>query len=129
MTFDPPISRRSYEELAEAYAAKIDTKPHNAYYERPATLSLLPEVRGLRVLDAGCGPGVYAEWMTNRGARVVAVDASPKMLALARARVGPRVAYHGGDGAGNDRKGQPDYADFQERARRVVFPEPLRLQQ
>jgi SAM-dependent methyltransferase len=93
MTFDPPISRRAYEELAEAYAAKIDTKPHNAYYERPATLSLLPEVRGLRVLDAGCGPGVYAEWMTNRGARVVAVDASPKMLALARARVGPRVAF------------------------------------
>ncbi|WP_279387450.1 hypothetical protein [Rubrobacter taiwanensis] len=30
-------------------------------YERPATLSLLPDVAGKRVLDAGCGPGVYSE--------------------------------------------------------------------
>jgi 2-polyprenyl-3-methyl-5-hydroxy-6-metoxy-1,4-benzoquinol methylase len=52
-----PIALEAYEELAESYAALVDTKPHNALYERPATLSLLPEVRGKRVLDAGCGPG------------------------------------------------------------------------
>jgi hypothetical protein len=36
---DKPIALDAYEALAEAYAAVIDTKPHNAYYERPATLS------------------------------------------------------------------------------------------
>ena len=50
-----PIAQAAYDEMAEAYAARIETKPHNAYYERPATLSLLPDVRGKRVLDAGCG--------------------------------------------------------------------------
>jgi 2-polyprenyl-3-methyl-5-hydroxy-6-metoxy-1,4-benzoquinol methylase len=66
---DDPIALDAYETLAEAYASVIDTKPHNAYYERPATLSLLPEVRGKRVLDAACGPGVYAEWLLSRGRR------------------------------------------------------------
>ena len=87
---DKPIALNAYEALAEAYAAVIDTKPHNAFYERPATLSLLPEeVRGKRVLDAGCGPGVYSEWLMEHGAEVVAVDASPKMVALAKQRLGP----------------------------------------
>jgi hypothetical protein len=62
------VAIEAYERLAEAYAARVDTKPHNAYYERPATLSLLPDVAGKRVLDAGCGPGVYSEWLAERGA-------------------------------------------------------------
>ena len=86
---DKPIAFDAYEALAEAYAAVIDTKPHNAYYERPATLSLLPaDLEGKSVLDAGCGPGVYSEWLIKRRAKVVGIDASPKMLALARQRLG-----------------------------------------
>lgn len=81
-----PLALDAYEFLADAYAARIDTKPHNAFYERPATLSLLPDVKGRRVLDAGCGPGVYSEWLLNRGAHVLALDASPRMVALARKR-------------------------------------------
>ena len=52
-----PLAFDAYERLAEAYSERVETKPHNAYYERPATLGLLPDVEGLRVLDAGCGPG------------------------------------------------------------------------
>jgi hypothetical protein len=52
-----PIALKAYEKLAEHYAAMIDTKPRNAYYERPATLSLLPSVHGKRVLGEGCGQG------------------------------------------------------------------------
>ncbi len=86
-----PIAQDAYDELAEAYAAMIDTKPHNAYYERPATLSLLPDVAGKRVLDAGCGPGVYAEWLFAHGALVVAFDANEKMVALAKQRLGEKI--------------------------------------
>lgn len=82
-----PIAQEAYDELAEAYAAMVDTKPHNAYYERPATLSLLPEVTGKRVLDAGCGPGVYTEWLVAHGAEVLALDANEKMVALAKQRL------------------------------------------
>ena len=88
---DRPIAVDVYEELAEAYAAAVDTKPHNAYLERPATQSLIPDVSGKRVFDAGCGSGVYAEWLLDRGATVLAVDASPKMAAFTTARTGGRA--------------------------------------
>lgn len=39
-----------------------------------------------RVLDIGCGPGVDAAWLRARGAQVIALDASPGMVAAARAR-------------------------------------------
>lgn len=76
-----------YEEFGRAYAAAIENNAWNAGYERPSTLALLPEVKGLSVLDAGCGPGIYAEWLIRRGAHVTAVDVSPTMLALARERL------------------------------------------
>jgi SAM-dependent methyltransferase len=88
---DEPFAFRQYEELAQAYAERIDTKPHNAYYERPAMLSLLPEVGGLKVLDAGCGPGAYSEWLVKQGAEVVAVDFSPRMIEYANRRLKGRI--------------------------------------
>lgn len=69
----------------------MDTKPHNADFERPATLSLLPAVCGLRALDAGCRPGVYAEWLAERGAEVIAIDANDEMVRLARQRLGDKA--------------------------------------
>jgi SAM-dependent methyltransferase len=92
-----PIALEAYEKLADRYATMVGTKPHNAYYERPATLSLLPSVRGKRVLDAGCGPGVYAQILVRRGAKVVGVDISHKMLRLARERNGDKVELHHAD--------------------------------
>jgi SAM-dependent methyltransferase len=85
---DKPVAFDAYETLAESYAAVIETKPHNAFCERPATLSLLPDVKNRRVLDAGCGPGIYSEWLIKHGAEVVAVDASLKMVELAKQRLG-----------------------------------------
>ena len=76
----PSLPQRAYTALADAYAARIGTKAHNAFYERPATLTLVPEVAGKTVLDAGCGPGVYTEWLLNKGAKVVAFDANERML-------------------------------------------------
>src|SRR5258708_208246 len=88
---DTPIALDAYERLAEAYAARVDTKAHNAYYDRPAVISLLPEVAGKHALDAGCGPGVYTEWLVEHGADVVGIDVSPKMLKLAAARLQGRA--------------------------------------
>lgn len=85
---EKPIALEAYEALAEAYAAVVETKPHNALYERPATLSLLPEINGKRILDAGCGPGLYSALFIEGGASVVSVDASPKMIELAKQRLG-----------------------------------------
>jgi SAM-dependent methyltransferase len=90
-----PVAREAYEKLADSYAARAPTKPHNAYYERPATLALLGDVGGMRVLDAGCGPGVYAEELVAGGAEVVGFDASGRMVELARERLRGRAEiYH-----------------------------------
>jgi predicted TPR repeat methyltransferase len=43
------------------------------------------------VLDLCCGTGLLAGELTARGYRVVGVDASEAMLALARERLGPKV--------------------------------------
>lgn len=85
------ISYEAYEKIADAYASQINTKPHNAFLERPTTLSLVPDVRGKKVLDAGCGSGSYAEWFIENGAEVIAVDGSPRMLENARRRLGGRA--------------------------------------
>ena len=72
-----------YEEMAEKYNELIDHKPHNAYYDRPNTLQLLPEVNEKIILDAACGPGKYAEILIAKGATVIGFDNSPKMVELA----------------------------------------------
>ena len=91
------IGPSDYDSIARRYAAKIDQRPWNALYERPATLALLPDVNGKNVLDAGCGHGWYADWLACKGASVVAVDRSREMLMLARERLGARVRVIHGD--------------------------------
>lgn len=77
-----------YDSFADEYENHAASAPYNALYDRPATLDLLGEVDGLRILDAGCGPGFYLEILRERGAEVAGYDASPRMVELARARVG-----------------------------------------
>jgi magnesium-protoporphyrin O-methyltransferase len=54
---------------------------------RNILLGWLPEdLRGVRILDAGCGTGAFSVEAARRGARVVAIDLSPTLVALARAQ-------------------------------------------
>jgi len=78
--------REAYETLAERYNERIDSKPHNAYYDRPNTLQLLGDVDGKLILDAACGPGKYAEILTEQGAEITGFDLSPNMVDLAKKR-------------------------------------------
>lgn len=55
---------------------------------RATLLDWLPrDLRGCRVLDAGCGTGALAIEAARRGADVVAVDLSAKLIGLARERM------------------------------------------
>lgn len=89
-----PIALDAYETMAEEFNARIETKDYNAYLERPATLSLLPDVKDKHVLDAGCGPGLYTEILLTQGATVTAIDVSPKMIEFTKQRIGNRVQMH-----------------------------------
>jgi magnesium-protoporphyrin O-methyltransferase len=55
---------------------------------RRTLLDWLPEdLQGQRILDAGCGTGATAVELARRGADVVAVDLSPKLIELAGQRM------------------------------------------
>ncbi|MBX9594228.1 MAG: magnesium protoporphyrin IX methyltransferase [Roseomonas sp.] len=56
---------------------------------RATLLSWLPaDMRGLRLLDAGCGTGALAVEAAQRGAQVVAIDVSRSLVQVARDRAG-----------------------------------------
>lgn len=55
---------------------------------RSMLLDWLPDdLRGKRVLDAGCGPGMLSYELARRGAQVTAVDVSGKLIDVARERM------------------------------------------
>lgn len=69
------------------WAASYPPWPHNPLMEieQQSVLSLLPDLTGLTVLDAGCGTGRYLRELDALGARPVGIDLSSAMLARARA--------------------------------------------
>ena len=60
---------------------------------RATLLSWLPaDMRGLRLLDAGCGTGALAVEAMARGAQVLAIDLSPTLVKLAAERHAEQLA-------------------------------------
>ena len=51
------------------------------------------DLKGKRILDAGCGTGALAVEAARLGAEVVAIDLSPTLVDLARARIPSDVAH------------------------------------
>ncbi|WP_227353644.1 class I SAM-dependent methyltransferase [Haladaptatus salinisoli] len=91
-----PIAEDAYDALSGTYGAHEDGA-YCADLEFPAMTELVPDVDGKRILDAGCGCGRYAEWLLDRGAEVVAVDASEGMVERAAKRVGDRAEVRRAD--------------------------------
>lgn len=76
-------SQGAYAQWAQSYQAQA----HNPFMvlEQQTMLSLLPDVRGLRVLDLACGTGRWMSLLQERGAaQVLGVDDSSAMLAQMR---------------------------------------------
>lgn len=82
-----PIALEAYEKLAEAFSRLAPSKAENAYIEQPAMRRAVGNVKGLKIFEAGCGPGILAEYLVHEGAKVVAFDVSPKMVDHAKKRV------------------------------------------
>ena len=78
--------RAGYDRWALVY--DHDANPLPAL-EEPHVRAALPDVRGLDVVDFGCGTGRHTAWLAAAGARVTAIDFSSGMLARARGKVDP----------------------------------------
>lgn len=94
LTSDAPVSR-----VRQTVRAGRDRM-------RALMLSRLPDdLSGVRVLDAGCGAGQMTAALAARGADVTAVDISPQLIEVARARLPSdtpgRVRFVAGDMLGD----------------------------
>lgn len=77
-----------YDEFAlEYYESRIISggRLFNEYIEMPVVQNLIPNgMESKKVLDIGCGIGVYSRFLGMKGANVTAIDISPKMITLAQ---------------------------------------------
>ncbi|MCC7144957.1 MAG: class I SAM-dependent methyltransferase [Phycisphaeraceae bacterium] len=75
--------------------------PEGSEYQQhvvfPGLLKMLQLAPGRRVLDIACGQGALSRLMHQRGAVVVGVDASPRLLELARQQSDPAIEFHQAD--------------------------------
>jgi ubiquinone/menaquinone biosynthesis C-methylase UbiE len=79
----------TYDVLAKGYyEARIYKQGigyfHHTLLELPSTLKLLGNVRGKRILDVGCGPGLYASLLIKNGAVVIGLDISRELIRIAK---------------------------------------------
>jgi ubiquinone/menaquinone biosynthesis C-methylase UbiE len=76
----------SWNSIADEWVAHADANDYRNHFLLPLMFRLLGDVQDKRVLDLGCGEGGYSRELARRGARVVAVDGSERLIEVARER-------------------------------------------
>jgi SAM-dependent methyltransferase len=79
----PQQAEEAYDKLAGWYSAR-KRGSYEFRIQLPAILDLLGDLRGKSLIDVGCGPGAYSIEFAGRGADVLGVDISRKMLEKAK---------------------------------------------
>src|SRR5438093_10266803 len=87
-------STESWNAIADEWVRHADTNDYRNFFLMPRMLALLGDVAGRRILDLGCGDGGYARELARRGAVVVGVDGSTRLIDIARERsAGLNITY------------------------------------
>jgi cytosine/adenosine deaminase-related metal-dependent hydrolase/ubiquinone/menaquinone biosynthesis C-methylase UbiE len=89
-----PVEVEAFDTWAEVY----DTQPNPLLALEERVLgSMMPDVRGLDVLDAGCGTGRWLQRLVDRSPRsLLGVDISPAMLLLAGIKLSQKCSLRPG---------------------------------
>jgi magnesium-protoporphyrin O-methyltransferase len=90
LTSDAPVSRirATVRKGRDAMREQILSWLPNAYQSKGDQSN---SCKGLRILDAGCGPGAMTIELVKRGANVVAVDLSPALIEVAKKRYSSEI--------------------------------------
>lgn len=87
-----------YDKLAEKYISRSAVSAYNAYYERPAMLTILGDgLDGKRILDVGSASGFYIDHFLGAGATVSGVDISGAMIDRLKERLGEKAQVYQAD--------------------------------
>lgn len=82
---NPPTA---FDALAETYDSDFTGSPTASFLRQTVHGRLTTLVKsGDQVLEFGCGTGIDAKYLSERGVNVLATDASPNMLKMASARL------------------------------------------
>src|SRR6185369_10278792 len=90
-------SMRSWDAIADDWVMHADSSDYQNVFLVPRMLQMLGDVSERRVLDLGCGEGRYSRELARRGARVIGVDGSARLVEVARERAraeGVAVTYY-----------------------------------
>lgn len=81
----PTTSPRGWDPLADWYDGWVGKggSLHHRKLAVPAVMELLEVQPGERILDLGCGQGVLAPFVAEKGARYTGVDVSRKLIRMA----------------------------------------------
>jgi ubiquinone/menaquinone biosynthesis C-methylase UbiE len=95
------IIKRAYRRLGEEYYEARKYKSGVSYFynellEFPTTFKLLGNIKGKRILDLGCGPGIHAKKLFDMGAKIKGIDISKELIELAR-KEAPEIEFKLGD--------------------------------
>lgn len=93
--------KKIYNKIAEDYYnLRTNENPRGWFYnellEMPATLKLLGNVKNKRILDLGCGAGIYAKILAKKGAKVKGIDISEEQIKIAK-RENPKIEFRAGN--------------------------------
>lgn len=77
-------STRSWNAMGEEWLTLAQTGESRMRFIMPHMLRYMGDVRGLRILDLGCGEGGYSRRLAAVGARVTAVDCSEGAIRYAQ---------------------------------------------
>jgi len=98
-TADKP-SRFDFDASADSYDTWYNTAEGEIYdrLEKKAVLKyLLPNVRGAKLLEVGCGTGHWSSFFSDYGFEVTGVDVSGRMIKTAQSKDIPNASFQTAD--------------------------------
>lgn len=95
MKTEEKVAKKKYDFMAQDYHEMRTKKYPNGWFfnemlEMPMVLEMLGKVNNKKILDLGCGTGIYAKILTQKGAKVKGFDISPGMIEIAK-RENPKL--------------------------------------
>ena len=82
---NPNDVKKLWNENAEAWAvlSRLGYDTFRDKFNTPAFLKILPEIKGLKGLDIGCGEGYNTCLLSENGSEMIGVDISDKFIEYA----------------------------------------------